>query len=109
VASPKKTQLVERISYAEEALRNLKDQLHELYVHFEEEHQRVSEELKLLVAREEEIDEETFTMVDAFLEDAWTRAMSARNNLKDLDDDLDNCDRIMSALIAELTKKKSRA
>lgn len=105
MASPRKTQLVERISYAEEALRSLKGQLQGLYAHFEEEHQRVSEELQLLVEREEEIDEETFTRVDAFLEDAWTRAMSARNNLKDLDDDLDNCDRIMSALFAELARK----
>jgi thymidylate synthase ThyX len=109
VASPKKTLLVEQISYAEEALRHLKEQLHELFKHFEHEHQRVVEELKILEEREEEVDLEDFRRVSQLLQDICTEAMSTRNRLQDLDQDLDKCDVIMATIMAKRnTRLKNR-
>lgn len=105
MASPKKTLLVEQISYAEEALRNLREQLHKLLEHFEYEYQRVAEELKNIEKREVEVDEETFERVNRLLQDAWIKAMSARNYLQDLDKDFSDCDAIMASVIIKLKNR----
>jgi len=100
--SPDKTLLVEKISYAEEALGSLKEQLHELLKHIEYEHQKVLEELKTLEQSEAEVDTETFDRISQLLQDAWTKAMSASSRLQEFDADLSECDAIMTKSIAKL-------
>ena len=102
LSSPRKTLLIEQISYAEEALRNLTKQLHELFEHVEFEYKRVVEELKALEANESEIDVETFDQINQTLQDAWTNAMVARNRLQKIDKDLSECDVTMIDVIAKL-------
>ncbi|MCK4952490.1 hypothetical protein KAS14_01715 [Candidatus Bathyarchaeota archaeon] len=102
LSSPRKTLLIEQISYAEEALRNLTKQLHELFEHVEFEYKRVVEELKALEANESEIDVETFDQINQTLHDAWTNAMVTRNRLQKIDKDLNECDVTMMDVIAKL-------
>jgi len=106
MSSPRKTLLVEQISFAEEALQNLTTQLHELFKHVEFEHKRVVEELKTLKISEEAIDEETYGRINEILNDAWTNAMSARNRLQQIDKDLTDCDNTMTNIIAKLKSKQ---
>lgn len=102
MTSPDKTLLIEKISYAEEALERLKDQLQELTKHIEHEHGRMLEELETLEASEAEVDVETFDRISQLLQDAWTKAMSASSRLQELDADLDECETIMTGSITEL-------
>ncbi len=102
MASPDKTLLVEKISYAEEALGRLKEKLHELLKHIEYEHRRVLKELETLEESEAKVDIETFDRVSQILQDAWTKAMSASSRLQELDEDLSECDAIMTRSIAKL-------
>ncbi len=104
--SPDKTLLVEQISYAEEALERLKEQLHELLEHIDYEHQRILEELKTLEEMEDEVDTETFNRVSQLLQDAWIKAMSASTRLEDMDRDLSDCDATMMANIAKLKRRQ---
>ncbi len=108
MASPKKTLLVEQISYAEEALGRLKVQLHQLFEDIEREYERVFNELKNLEENETIVDEETFDRVNRVLQLAWTEAMSARTRLQDLDDDLHELDTIMSNSLARLRSNRDR-
>ena len=105
MVSPEKTLLVEQISYAEEALRRLKAELHDLFKDIESEYEKVLDELKNLEENETSVDEETFTRVNQVLQDAWTKAMSARVRLQDLDNDLHQVDAIMAEKIAKLRAK----
>lgn len=102
LASPRKTLLIEQISYAEEALRNITKQLHGLFEHVEFEYKRVAKELKALEANESEIDVETFYQINQTLQDAWTNAMVARNRIQKIDKDLIECDVTMIDVIAKL-------
>jgi DNA repair exonuclease SbcCD ATPase subunit len=108
MASPKKTLLVEQISYAEEALRRLKAQLHQLFEDIEREYQRVFNELKNLEENETKIDEETFDRVNKIIQQAWTEAMSSRTRLQDLDNDLHKLDGIMSSSLEKLRSNRDR-
>lgn len=108
MASPKKTLLVEQISYAEEALRKLKSQLHQLFEDIEREYERVFTELKSLEESEAEVDEETFDRVNRILQHVWTEAMSSRTRLQDLDDDLHELDTIMTKRLVRLRSKRDR-
>jgi DNA repair exonuclease SbcCD ATPase subunit len=108
MASPKKTLLVEQISYAEEALRRLKAQLHQLFEDIEREYQRVFNELKNLEENETKIDEETFDRVNKIIQQAWTEAMSSRTRLQDLDSDLHKLDGIMSSSLEKLRSNRDR-
>lgn len=107
MVSPKKTLLVEQISYAEEALRRLKLQLHDLFKDIESEYERVFEELKKLEEKEAVVDEKTFDRVNQILQDAWTEAMSARVRLQDLDEDLHHVDTIMAKVLAKLRARRT--
>jgi len=108
MASPKKTLLVEQISYAEEALGRLKVQLHQLFEDVEREYERVFNELKNLEENETRVDEETFDRVNRILQHAWTEAMSSRTRLQDLDDDLHELDAIMSERLARLRSNRDK-
>lgn len=108
MASPKKTLLVEQISYAEEALGRLKVQLHQLFEDIEREYERVFRELKNLEENETRVDEETFDRVNRILQRAWTEAMSSRTRLQDLDDDLHELDTIMSESLARLQSNRDK-
>lgn len=107
MASPKKTLLVEQISYAEESLKSLKVELHEFFKDIECEYDKVLEELKKLEENEVSVNEETFDRVNQVLQDAWTTSMTARNRLQDLDEILHEIDAVMSEALAELGKNKS--
>ena len=107
MASPKKTLLVEQISYAEEALGRLKVQLHQLFEDIEREYERVLKELKNLEENETKVDDQTFDRVNRILQHAWTRAMSSRARLRDLDDDLHELDSIMSDNLAKLRSRRN--
>lgn len=107
MVSPEKTLLVEQISYAEEALRRLKVELHDLFKDIESEYEKVLDELKNLEENETSVDEETFARVNQVLQDAWTKAMSARVRLQDLDNDLHQVDAIMAEKIAKLRAKRT--
>jgi len=107
MVSPEKTLLVEQISYAEEALRRLKAELHDLFKDIESEYEKVLDELKNLEENETSVDEETFARVNQVLQDAWTKAMSARVRLQDLDNDLHQVDAIMAEKIAKLRAKRT--
>ena len=108
MASPKKTLLVEQISYAEEALRNLKGQLHQLFTDIENEYERVLDELKNLEDSENEVDEKTFDRVNKIIQRAWTETMSCRKRLNDLDNDLHELDNIMSKSLVKLRSKRNK-
>jgi len=107
MVSPEKTLLVEQISYAEEALRRLKAELHDLFKDIESEYEKVLDELKNLEENETSVDEETFARVNQVLQDAWTKAMSSRARLQDLDNDLHQVDAIMAEKIAKLRAKRT--
>lgn len=104
--SPDKTLLVEQISYAEEALERLKEQLHELLEHIDYEHQRILEELKTLEEMEDEVNTDTFNRVSRLLQDAWIKAMSACTRLEDMDKDLSECDATMMVNITKLKRHR---
>ena len=104
MSTPQKTLLVENISYAEEALRNIRDELKKLISHIDNEYQRILKESEFLDAKEEEVTEETFSRINALLQDAWMKAMSARNHLQDLDEDFEKCEEIMKKTMVELDK-----
>ena len=106
MSTPKKTLLIEKISYAEEGLKNIRKELRSLIDEIDIEFQIIIQELEILEAREGEISEQTFNRINNLLQDAWMRAMSARSRLKDLDLDLDfhECDEIMKRTIYELEK-----
>jgi len=106
MTSPDKTILLEKISYAEEALERLKDELEELLNHIEYEHGRVLEELQSLEESENEVDMETFDRISQLLQDAWTKAMSASSRLQELDADLSECDIIMTRSINNLRSRR---
>lgn len=108
MASPKKTLLVEQISYAEEALRRLKVQLHQLFEDIEREYERVFNELRNLEENETKVDEETFDRVNKIIQQAWTEAMSSRTRLQDLDDDLHKLDAIMSRSLEKLRSNRDQ-
>ena len=108
MASPKKTLLVEQISYAEDALRRLKVQLHQLFEDIEREYERVFSELKNLEENETKVDEETFDRVNKIIQQAWTEAMSSRTRLQDLDDDLHKLDAIMSSSLEKLRSNRDQ-
>jgi len=108
MASPKKTLLVEQISFAEEALGRLKVQLHQLFEDVEREYEKVFRELKNLEESETRVDEETFDRVNRILQHAWTEAMSSRTRLQDLDDDLHELDAIMSERLARLQSNRDK-
>jgi hypothetical protein len=108
MASPQKTILVEQISYAEESLRRLKVQLHQLFEDIDREYKIVLKELRTLEENETIIDEETFDRVNKILQNAWTEAMSSRKRLQDLDDDLHKLDTIMSDRLAKLRSKRNQ-
>jgi len=102
--TPKKTLIVEKISYAEEGLKHIRRELRSLIDDVDIEYQRIIQELEILEAREGEITEQTFNSINDLLQDAWMRAMSARNRLKDLDVDFHECDELMTKTINELEK-----
>lgn len=108
MASPKKTLMIEQISYAEEALRHLKVQLHQLFKNIENEYDKVFEELKNLEENETSVDEETFERVNQVLQDAWTETMSARVRLQDLDKDLHKIDALMTDKLAKFRAKRTQ-
>jgi len=88
----------------EEALRHLREELKKLISHINTEHQRIMQELEFLELREKDVTEQTFDRITDLLQDAWEKAMSARNRLQDLDKDFDNCDEFIREMIAKLEK-----
>ena len=102
--TPKKTLLIEKISYAEEGLKHIQKEVRSLIDDIDIEYQRISQELEILEAREGAITEQTFDSINDLLQDAWMRAMSARSRLKDLDVDFHKCDELMIKTIDELEK-----
>lgn len=105
MTSSKKTLLVEQISYAEEALENLKGELYEFFKDIELEYEKVFEELNKLEESEEDVKEETFDRVNQIIQDAWTTTMSARNCLQYLDETLHKLDDTMCEALAVLGKE----
>jgi len=102
--TPKKTLLIEKISYAEEGLKHIRRELRVLLDEIDIEYLRIVQELEILEAREGEITEQIFNIINDLLQDAWMRAMSARSRLKDLDVDFHKCDDLMKNAIDELEK-----
>ena len=106
MASPKKTLLVEQISYAEEELKHLKMQFHELFVDIENEYSKVLQELTRLEENEVSVDEGTSERVNSILQDAWIKAMSARTRFKDLDMDLHEADVVIEDCLNQLQRQQ---
>lgn len=107
MASPRKTLLVEQISYAEEALKGLKGQLHELFTDIEAEYARVFKELQMLEESESSVSEETFDRINQILQEAWTQTMSVRVRLQDLDKDLHVVDNLMADALDKLGVRRT--
>ena len=106
MSTPQKTLLVEKISYAQEALKHIRDELKALVNHIDGEYQIITQELEFLESRENEVSERTFSWINAFFQNAWERAMLARNNLKDLADDFAICEEDLKKLITEIKKAR---
>jgi hypothetical protein len=70
MSSPRKTLLIEKISYVEEALKHLQKELRNIDDHIDLEHQKVGEELEIMELKENEVTEETFSRINDFLQDA---------------------------------------
>ena len=102
--TPKKTLLIEKIPYVEEGLKHIRRELRSLLDDIDIEYLRIVQELEILEAREGEINEQIFNIINDLLQDAWMRAMSARSRLKDLDVDFHKCDDLMKNAIDELEK-----
>ena len=102
MSTPKKTLLIEKISYVEEGLKHIRKEMRSLLDDIDIEYQRIVQELEILEAREGEITEQIFDRVNDLLQDAWMRAMSARSRLKDLDVDFHKCDELMKKTIDTL-------
>jgi dsDNA-specific endonuclease/ATPase MutS2 len=99
MSSPRKTLLIEKISYVEEALKHLQKELRNIVDHIDLEYQKVSQELEIIELKENEVDEETFIKINDFLQDAWTKAMLARNRLQELDEDFLKAEELMEKRI----------
>ena len=104
--SPKKTLIIEQISFAEEALKRLKKELHSLFKDIEIEYEQVLEELKKHEKSEAICTEETFERVNKTLQNTWTKTISTRNRLQDLDKNLHDIHKLISSCIIKLKSKK---
>ena len=67
--------------------------------HIDLEYQKVSQELEIIELKENEVNEETFIKINDFLQDAWTKAMLARNRLQELDEDFLKAEELMEKRI----------
>jgi len=105
LVSPEKTLIIEQISYAEEALKRLKKELHTLFKDIEIEYEQVLGELNHLEKSETVCTEETFEHINQTLQNTWTKTVSTRNRLHDLDKNLHEINKIIPGCIMKLKSK----
>jgi hypothetical protein len=95
MSSPRKTLLIEKISYIEEAFKHLRKELKSIVDHVNLEYEKVVQEMNMLELRENEVSEETFGRINDLLQDAWMNAMMARKRLRDLAEDFLKAEELM--------------
>ena len=105
MGSPKKTLLVEQISYNERGLYHLKDELRDLIAKINVEYTRFSEEFENLRTQEDKVSEQTLSTINKLLQDAWKGAMSARGYLQQLDNNFHNTEALFKKIYTTLENR----